>query len=377
MIADAAAASRRSLRRLLPVLLIALILSGMLLFVLLVVMPTWREYEALTAEIADLHDQIEQQTAASADPEIMQARIDNARETLQTSADTFVTEAQADTMLESLYGYAGSSSVMIVSLQAQQLSEETPEAYNVRAFRLEVGGNMPQLLQFVTSIREATIPAVQISSLSVSGDIMGYTLTMDMVVYTSPFASGSVTEVLAPAPSRPAIVMNTSTPAAPFAATADPLATPAAGAVLPTGVPTLAPAQPAAFATATAISAQSSSTRVPVTPLAGGTNVINACPGAPPTLFSPGDVVVVDFNMDTRLNILSGVRAPQGNAVRVLTQAPDNAVLTLIDGPVCGNWRGMSLWYWYADYGGMTGWVGEGTVLMRWLCPADNPECAS
>lgn len=363
-----------TLTRLLPILLIGTLITGQMLFVVGVVIPAWREHELLSAEVAALQTQAEEQANAS-DAEIIQHQIARTQEDLNETSAVFITEAQADEMLDTLYTYASTNNVLINTMQARQLEDVTAnDAYDVRAFRIEVGGQVPQLLQFVTTIREATVPSVQISDLSITSDSVQALLTLHLTMYTTQYTEGAAfTAAQQTVPvAMPMITMPTATSAGldpvsqdPVQLTvSNPLATPTPAGVLPS------PTIPANIVNPVTVAMPS-----PAAPTTA--SGINACPGAAPSAFAPGDTVVVDFNANTRLNILDNVRTVENQRAGVLTQAMDNAVLRLIDGPVCGNWRGMPVWYWYADYGGITGWVGEGTVVLRWLCPADNPECVS
>lgn len=190
---------------------------------------------------------------------------------------------------------------------------------------------MRGLLDFVIHVREASIPGVMMSHLDISQEEEQTTLTFELTIYASPYASGEVFADL-PAASLPPTPM---------------LATPS-----PTPETTLV-----------------DETVVTTTPAPALPN----CPNAPDTFFVVGDTAVVDFNGSGALRILSDV----GPAIDVLAQAYDNQVLRLLDGPVCGQWREQNTWYWYVDdLDGTLGWVAEGPAGDRWLCPMSNPECA-
>jgi hypothetical protein len=124
---------------------------------------------------------------------------------------------------------------------------------------------------------------------------------------------------------------------------------------LPTALPTLAPAQSTPLAT-------------PTLP-----DPAVACPGAPPSLFKIGDTAVVDFNDLGALRVLAD---PGTSVMTTRTQAYDNHRLQIIAGPVCER----QAYYWYIrnlSQEDALGWVAEAMGNERYLCPVENPECAS
>lgn len=94
------------------------------------------------------------------------------------------------------------------------------------------------------------------------------------------------------------------------------------------------------------------------------------CPDAPPTQFSVGDTVQVDFNSIGALQIRI---APMSD--KIIRQVYDNEHLNLIEGPVCG----IDRWVWKVYYApaDVTGWASEGVQGDPWMCPLENPECGN
>jgi hypothetical protein len=110
-------------------------------------------------------------------------------------------------------------------------------------------------------------------------------------------------------------------------------------------------------------------TRVSSSGSSGGSAVAGTC-GGHRTLFTAGDIAVVDFNSSGALRILTNY---EGGARQTLAQAYDNNQLELLEGPICYS----GSWYWRARLTtrDVTGWVAENDETYRWLCPYDDPEC--
>lgn len=325
---------------LLPLLLLIMVIMGNVMFAARLIMPNLTTYNELAAELETNRETLRasQEAAETDETVLLQAQLTHMEDQLVESADVFLNDMQAESMLNWLYGYAHESNVEIVNLQTEP-SEETIEIYDTRDFRLEVKGPMRQLLFFLAHIQEAAVPSVILENVAIDAD----TLTMDVRIYFSPLASGAVLEAL------PVVVFPTPIVPLPTAVPATPLPTP-----------------------------QVDATPVDMAAAAGGDpdiQVDTSCPGAPPTMFQPGDIAIVDFDRVSSLNILLRPRVDD-REIQVLDHAFDNDQLQILGGPVCGTWRGLNVWYWYVDYRGIMGWAGEATSMSRWLCPVDVPECA-
>lgn len=184
--------------RLLPILLIAAIVMGNGLLCITAIIPAWRTHEQLSSQIGASSTQLSQQSAQGGDASVLQHQIDSYQGTLEGSAGTFLTQSQADGMIDALYRYAQTSGVEITNIQSQQAAPDkgkkgaTAEApvYDVHVFRLQAAGTMSQLMNFVTLIREAALPSVTITNVSIKKDQGTPHLTMDLLLYTSPYATG-------------------------------------------------------------------------------------------------------------------------------------------------------------------------------------------
>lgn len=336
------------LRALLPMLLMLLIGMGNAMFCSTTVLPQWRTYEALASDVSEARSSLD--TSEEEDnTALLQAQIEGAQDDLNQASEIFLTELQIDEVMARLYSYADMASVEISNLLFQEpTQDEDSNPFNQRVFRLQVDGEVPRLMAFVSSIREATLPTVAISNLDLrTGGREEDTLTMELVLYTSPFSSGDVLATV------PEMVMPTAVPTA----------TPPGGeTIVNTSAETLVPTLAVLITEAPLVTP----TTVPLIA------IDRSCPGAPPTVFRVGDSAVVDFNNQGALRLLARVSGP----IDTVSQAYDNQTLQILDGPVCGEWQGLNVWYWYVDNGEFAGWAAEVTGEDRFLCPADDPECS-
>lgn len=340
------------IRALLPLLFIMMLLSGMGAFFATQVLPKIQSYTALSEALDMARSDLEAKNSVEPDTgetDLLLAQLDSIERDLIDVAGIFLTSEQADALVDTLYAYADASGVIISNLQAQQSAAEEVETHEMRIFRLQIEGDMPDLLDYMIRLREASSPSVTLKNLSISGSRSDATLmTFDLWMYVSPYADGGALDEL-PAPAvaeKPAV---------------EPLA-PA----------TTIAADPAAEVTA------SPDDVFAKVPLVGSDMEAQPgeCPEAPQPLFAVGEVVVVDVGGQGGLNILSQARTGL-DAVEVRAVARDDASLRLLDGPACGSWQSQDIWYWFVDFNGIRGWAGEATLTDRFLCPAANPNCSS
>ncbi len=228
-----------NLRARLPILLLALIGLGNALFAVTAIVPPLRAHAELVSDLdasqqalADRVAQQDQQNGSRA----LNAQISSAQARLEKASSQFWTELQVNSVVDRLYGYAEASGVKITNLQAVQPAAQNKQvakidAYDSRTFRLQVDGTAEQLVNFVARIREATIPSVTISNLSIGKGNGQNTLVMNLSLLTSPYASG---EVFASLP-----LVSTPTPIPPSATPITPSPTPTA--LPPSPTPSVTP----------------------------------------------------------------------------------------------------------------------------------------
>lgn len=246
--------------QLLPVLLIGAILMGLVAFGVTTVLPKWQSHGEIQTQIA-VNEIVITATAAAqqGEAEVLNAQMAGIDNRLGSAGSVFLTSAQADSMLDKLYAYAKDSQVEIVKLELQPPAEVVETAaYSVRTFSLEVTGKVTYLMQFMVRIKEAAAPSIVFANVAIDDSGQQGILTMDLLMYTSSYASGTVLDNL---PEH-----TISTPAAPtltpYAMTAtEPVVTPAA-----TDAATEAPLEATAQATGELPTATPS---IPTTPTPG------------------------------------------------------------------------------------------------------------
>lgn len=357
---------RETLLRLLPLLLIGMLLVINAMVIVTQVVPQWQLYADVQQNLTQVEAQIAAASSSGADDESFLAQqVEVAGEGLSDVAGSLLMPSQPEQVLENLYRYAGESGVTITGVLTQQSAAEAEsDLYNVRMFRLHVLGNVPRLMNFVMRVEEARIPSVQIDNLSISENENTFDLTLDVLLYNSPLADGTILDTLpymdVPAPFDPPTPPGEGGPEAGDDAT------------IPDGE-----AQAALPPDASNPDAPNPDTPNPDAVPPGesaGEAVAEAACNAPATTFQVGDTVVVDFNSEGVLNVLDRPRT-SSEPIELLGGVRDNDRFEILEGPVCGQWRGSDVWYWMINYGGTPGWVGEASGGDRWLCPAEEPEC--
>jgi hypothetical protein len=367
------ASLRDRLMRLLPIMIILMAILGIALYSVRNLVPGLQSFNLLSGAVATYESAVGTQVAAQDNSDslvILERQVERIEEQLHTSSSVFLSREEAEIVLNRLYGYAYSRGVRVVNLQAQQPTDAAAstgaEAYETSTMQLQVVGGVANLIDFIAHFREASLPGVSLENLNVTRTEGDTTLTMNVRIYTSQFASGDVlSQIPSPTPTlEPSAVIPTATPTPTETATPTPTLTPTftltptptATTLPPTSTPTLEPTV---------------GTEAP-TPIPPTLEPIIDCPGAPPSLFRVGDLAVVDFNGLGALRLLAD---PNGGVMSTRTQAYDNHVLEIVAGPVCV----ASSYYWYVQNlsnSDTLGWAAEAAGDERYMCPETNPECA-
>jgi len=122
-------------------------------------------------------------------------------ENVDEAAALFLTEQQAADLLQNMAAYADASGVNIEDLQAQPSANNVQKSfYDVRQFRLSLSGEMVQLMDFVTRLSETAVSSIQLANLQMIDGDQTDTLTVDLLLYTSPYADGTALADLPQAP---------------------------------------------------------------------------------------------------------------------------------------------------------------------------------
>lgn len=214
----------------LPIAMILLLLIGYLIFTFGTLLLRWRQRTELAAASATMAAAYEAQSAQQqTDAGQFGPQIEAAQAEFDELANRFLTEAQAAAFLDGLYDSAAETAVTIVDLQAQTVAPDAAAAgvkpvYDTRQFRLVVEGELVQLNQFVGRIEETAVPSINLKNLMITQGANGAAdlLTLDLLLYTSPFSTGeAVTDLPDPQTTPAATQMPQPSPTPAASATPD------------------------------------------------------------------------------------------------------------------------------------------------------------
>jgi tetratricopeptide (TPR) repeat protein len=165
---------------------------GDFLFVRSSIIPQLRARQALISQLASAEKELREAQQTQGDtPERLREQVATAEATLDEVANRFLSESQAAGVLNRLYEHASESGVAIVNLQTQPGSGEKQDVYDPRRFRLQVEGTLPKLIEFVSRIKEAALESFKITDVNITEGEVLHTLTLDITLYTSPYASAT------------------------------------------------------------------------------------------------------------------------------------------------------------------------------------------
>jgi len=156
------------------------------------IIPRVRAWQEVSSQLTSTERAlIQAQNRQQESPGALEEKVEAAQARLNKVANVFLSESEAAEALNRLYQYASQSGVEISSLESK-LAEQGDEKglYDVRTFSVQVGGSLPNLVQFMSRIREATLKSFAIANVSVTEGEDQHALTMDTVIYTSPYAVG-------------------------------------------------------------------------------------------------------------------------------------------------------------------------------------------
>lgn len=225
-----------------PLVLIALVALGNVVFGLMTILPAWEDTSHLSTVVSGQGLALTATAeAVEGAAEVLEHQLASAQEQLVEAAGLFLTSAEADDMLDRLYSYAQDTGVEIARLQLDPTQDAAAsEAYKARAFQIEVEGEPRNLLNFMVHVKEASAPGIQLADVSTTHEAERTSLRARLILYSSPYASGGALDGVA----QPPVITPTAPSPTPFrlAPTATPTAT---ETLVPTLTPTLAvPATP-------------------------------------------------------------------------------------------------------------------------------------
>ncbi|MBC7235167.1 MAG: hypothetical protein H5T69_04955 [Chloroflexi bacterium] len=175
----------------------------LLIFVLLAIWPSLRDMGLLSLEMEVTQQALaEAERASAATPEELQAELEAAKNAVAQLGALFFSATQATEIAQSLYTYAAETGIELVSLDTDAAASPAgTNTYQIHTVHVQARGPIGQLLLFLTRIQVANQPAAQFESLAIpTADEEPHELTLDLLLYTSPYAAfgGSL-----PAPSGP------------------------------------------------------------------------------------------------------------------------------------------------------------------------------
>jgi LysM repeat protein/Tfp pilus assembly protein PilO len=178
---------------LLAVVAMVVIGLGYFFFAQSSILPQLQAREKLRGQLASAQQKLAEVSKAQVkDPNNLKAQLAAAQVALDQTANFFLSDSQAADALNKLSGYADASGVTITNLQTQPSPQKEKSAYDIRLFRVQVEGAVPDLVRFVTLIKEAAYPTYVISNVGISAGQTRSALTMDIALYTSPYSKGAV-----------------------------------------------------------------------------------------------------------------------------------------------------------------------------------------
>jgi LysM repeat protein len=176
------------------------------LFVRSSVVPQLSARRRLISDLATAKENVVEARAAREEaPERSAQQVATAQARLDEAAASFLSESQAGQALNGLYERADETGVKIVKLQTQPAPEVKMAGYDVKPFRLEATGTLPRLVDFVSRIEWAAFEDFSIDHVSITQGEILHALTMEITLYTSPYASGEHVREMpaAPPPAMP------------------------------------------------------------------------------------------------------------------------------------------------------------------------------
>lgn len=176
---------------------IVLLLIGYLIFIATTLVPQLMLRTEMANQMAAAEAALAQRTGSQQGaPSALQAQVAAAEAELAAAAGVFLTEQEAAGFLNRLYQVADATNVVIQDLQAQSAPADLEKAaYDMRLFRLTAeADDVSNLTTFVGQIQETAVVGIMVQNVTITNGAAPAlpTLTLELAIYTSPFASGNV-----------------------------------------------------------------------------------------------------------------------------------------------------------------------------------------
>lgn len=177
--------------------MIVILVIGFMIYIASVLRPQLQTRNELATQVVAAQESLTQtQLSQNTLPDSLNAEIASSQTRLDELAAIFMTETQAADTLNNLYRYAEQTGVEVLDLQAQTgVETAVKDVYDARIFRIQVQGTSAGLLSYVNQISEASVPSFAVDSVKIEEAVDADTgenthlLTMDFVIYTSPYAT--------------------------------------------------------------------------------------------------------------------------------------------------------------------------------------------
>jgi LysM repeat protein len=185
---------RLTTNRLLTILAVVLmvgILVGFFLFFNASILPKLKTRDELAARLMAAERDIQSADPSQGGSSQLEQEVATAQARLDAAAGFFLDESEAAQALSALYQLAAENQIEIIDLQTQPVPESDEKSvFDARTFRLQAEGDVGRLIEFVSGIRGGTVGNLSIANVNLVESEGMNLLSMDLTLYTSPYAAG-------------------------------------------------------------------------------------------------------------------------------------------------------------------------------------------
>jgi hypothetical protein len=159
---------------------------------MLQIYPAVRLNRELAAQLAEARQSLRVPADDAQVEANLRAKLAAMQTKLAEQSSAFIAAPEVSIVLNHLYGYADENGVQIAKVEAASTSGRATtkaKGVDVQSFQVEVSGPTLQLIGFVASLKEASLPSVVIDQLVIArgkGPQGASTLTIILQLYTSP-----------------------------------------------------------------------------------------------------------------------------------------------------------------------------------------------